>query len=125
MRISKRVVVPVACLLAGVGVMTLHAQEDDLDPMKVAPDVQKIRFENAFVRVSEERMPAGRFVPRHRHHRGLVIAMADYQTEQTLDDGKKVMSNRKMGDINWQETFVHAVRNSGTTDQWAIRIELK
>ena len=51
--------------------------------------------------------------------------MADYQTEQTLDDGKKVVSNRKMGDINWQETFVHAVRNSGTTDQWAIRIELK
>jgi hypothetical protein len=34
-----------------------NAQQEELDPVKIAPDVQKVVFENALVRVTEERMP--------------------------------------------------------------------
>ena len=94
--------------------------------MKIAPDVQKVVFENALVRVTEERMPPGRGVRNHRHMHGLTIALADYQMEQKLyPSGQIIHSNRQFGEINWTETFIHEARNVGTTNQNVVRIELK
>jgi hypothetical protein len=102
------------------------AQQEELDPVKIAPDVQKVVFENALVRVTEERMPPGRAVRKHRHMHGLTIALADYKMEQKLlPSGQIVHSNRHFGEINWNETFIHEARNEGTTNQYVVRIELK
>ncbi|HXP88488.1 MAG TPA: hypothetical protein VN841_27410 [Bryobacteraceae bacterium] len=102
------------------------AQEEELDPVKIAPDVQKVVFENALVRVTEERMPPGRVVRKHRHMHGLTIALADYQMEQKLyPSGQIIHSNRHFGEINWNETFIHEARNAGTTNQYVVRVELK
>ena len=113
-------------VMAVVGLKWGRAQEEELDPVKIAPDVQKVVFENALVRVSEERMPPGRGVRKHRHYRGITVALADYEMEQKMyPSGQMVHSNRHLGEINWNETFIHEARNVGTTNQYVVRIELK
>ena len=102
------------------------AQGEELDPVKLAPDVQRVVFENALVRVTEEKMPPGRGVPKHRHYRGLTVALADYQMEQKMYPGGRIIhSNRHFGEINWTDTVIHEARNVGTTNQYVVRIELK
>jgi hypothetical protein len=115
-----------AVLMSAVVLERARAQQEELDPVKIAPDVQKVVFENALVRVTEERMPPGRGVRKHRHMHGLTIALADYQMEQKLyPSGQIIHSNRHLGEINWTETFIHEARNVGTTNQYVVRIELK
>jgi hypothetical protein len=116
----------VTVLLGAVALTRSFAQEEELDPVKLAPDVQKVVFENAFVRVSEERMPPGRGVQKHRHYRGITVALADYQMEQKMyPSGQIVHSDRHFGEINWTETIIHEARNVGNTNQYVVRIELK
>jgi hypothetical protein len=116
----------VAIALGAVGLVRSRAQEEELDPVKLAPDVQKVVFENALIRVTEEKMPPGRGVSKHRHYRGLTVALADYQMEQKMyPSGQIVHSNRHFGEINWTETIIHEARNVGTTNQYVVRIELK
>jgi hypothetical protein len=103
-----------------------QSPREELDPAKLAPDVQKIVFENALIRVMEERMPPGRGVPKHRHSRGLTIALADYKMEQKMYPGGEVVhSNRRFGEINWTDGLIHEARNVGTTNQYVVRVELK
>src|SRR5580704_11728071 len=113
-------------LLGAVVLQRSFAQSEELDPVKIAPDVQKVVFENALVRVTEERMPPGRGVRKHRHNHGITVALADYQMEQKMyPSGQIIHSNRHLGEINWNETFIHEARNVGKTTQYVVRIELK
>jgi hypothetical protein len=116
----------VVVVIGAVGLVRSRAQGEELDPVKLAPDVQKVVFENALVRVTEERMPPGRGVRKHRHYRGITVALADYQMEQKMyPSGQIIHSNRHFGEINWTETVIHEARNVGTTNQYVVRIELK
>ena len=116
----------VVVVIGAVGLVRSRAQGEELDPVKLAPDVQKVVFENALVRVTEERMPPGRGVRKHRHYRGITVALADYQMEQKMyPSGQIIHSNRHLGEINWTETVIHEARNVGTTNQYVVRIELK
>jgi hypothetical protein len=115
-----------AVLMGAVALVRTSAQGEELDPVKLAPDVQKVVFENALIRVTEERMPPGRGVRKHRHYRGVTVALADYQMEQKMyPSGQIIHSNRHFGEINWTETIIHEARNVGTTNQYVVRIELK
>jgi hypothetical protein len=121
-------ITPLLLTLMGAALLTrVFAQQlDELDALKVAPEFQKLVFENALVRVSEERVPAGKATPKHRHSRGLTIAMTDYQVEQKIYPAGQVVHNiRKAGDINWTDGITHETRNEGTTNQYVVRIELK
>jgi hypothetical protein len=113
-------------LTGALGLTRSFAQGEELDPVKIAPDVNKVVFENALVRVTEERMPPGRVVTKHRHLHGVTVALADYQMEQKMyPNGNIVKSNRHIGEVNWTETIIHEARNVGTTNQYVVRIELK
>jgi hypothetical protein len=115
-----------AIILMAIGLNRSRAQGEELDPVKLAPDVQKVVFENALVRVTQETMPPGRGVRKHRHYRGITIALADYQMEQKMyPSGQIIHSNRHFGEINWTETIIHEARNVGTTNQYVVRIVLK
>lgn len=124
---SKYVILATAAVLVGaVAIHRAAAQSDELDPAKMAPDVHKVVYENAFVRVMEERMPPGRGIGRHHHGRGLTIALADYQMEQKMyPSGQIVHSNRHFGEINWTDGLIHEARNEGKTNQYVVRVELK
>jgi hypothetical protein len=86
---------------------------------------QKLVLENDFVRVFDIRVAPGVFEPMHSHARGITIALSDYQNEATSPEGKVSRSQAKFGDVRWVEAVTHSARNTGSTEQRVIRIELK
>jgi hypothetical protein len=89
-------------------------------------ETQKVVLENEFVRVWDIRVPPGVFEPRHSHARGVTIALSDYDNETvSYPDGKANRGHTKFGEVRWAEPVTHAARNTGTTEQHVIRIELK
>jgi len=113
--------------VVAVGLVTTCAPAgEDLDPLKVASDTHKLVLENAFVRVIEAKVPAGKVEPKHSHPHGLTVYLANYSIEQkTFPDGKVTKHERKLGTVSWSDAVVHEIKNVGTTPSHAIRIELK
>ena len=98
---------------------------DPLDSLKVCAATQHLILENQFVRVIDDQIPVGVTEPMHRHPHGVVVYLNTYTNEQTTQDGKKTVQERKAGTASWSEATVHTVKTIGTTPSHAIRIELK
>jgi len=89
-------------------------------------ETQKLVLDNEFVRVFDIRVPPGVSEPRHSHARGVTIALSDYDNETvSYPDGKVNRSHTKFGEVRWAEPVTHEARNTGTTEQHVIRVELK
>ena len=100
--------------------------QEDLDSLKVCTETQKLLFENAFVRVIDDVIPPGVREPKHRHPRGLVIALVDAETETTTyPAGNVVRGHSKAGTVTWSDVTVHETRNPGSAPSHFIRIDLK
>ena len=128
MRFSRLLAVLLVPLFLGLTLApwrTVSAAEE-LDPLIVCRDTQKLVFENQFVRVVEERVPAGVAQVKHQHRHGVSVALSDYTNEETsYPDHKTVRRSRKAGDAGWREASIHESRNVGTTEEHLMRIELK
>ncbi len=86
----------------------------------------KVVFENEFVRVVELRVPPGVFEARHSHARGVTVALNAYDNEMTdYPSGKVTRRHTNFGEVRWAEPVTHEARNTGTTEQRVIRVELK
>src|ERR1039457_2195019 len=116
--------VAVGCLAAAL-VVRPQAADDPLDSLKVCKDTQHLILENQFVRVIDDQIPVGVTEPLHRHAHGVVVYLTTYTNEQTMQDGKKTVQERKGGTASWAEATVHSVTTIGATPSHAIRIELK
>jgi len=102
------------------------AAEDDLDSLKVCRETQKLIFENAFVRVIDDVIPAGVTEPKHRHPHGVVVTLADAEIESTIyPAGRVARGHSKLGNVSWSEPTVHEVHNVGTEPSQFIRIDVK
>jgi hypothetical protein len=88
-------------------------------------DTQKVIMENMFVRVIEVRVPAGVAEPLHSHARGVTVALTEYDNETKAPGAQWAKSHTRFGEVKWAEPVTHEARNSGSTDQRVIRIELK
>jgi len=106
--------------LAGV-----RAQDDALDPVKVAPNTHKIALENAFVRILDVHIPPGSIEPRHRHPHGLSVYFTDWDAEVTIDGKPSQVNHRTTGSFAWSDAVIHTVKNVGKTEGHVLRIELK
>ncbi len=102
-----------------------QSKDDSLDSLKVCAATQKLIFENEFVRVIDDRIPAGVSEPLHRHRHGVVISVTASTYETVTQDGKKTVSKHEEGTAGWSEATVHTVKNVGVAMAHAIRIELK
>jgi hypothetical protein len=115
-----------ACVAVGVillGAWHVRGAPQEQDPR---PANHVLLMENALVRVFEIRMAPGMAEARHRHERGLTIALSDYENETTAYPSGQVSRSRTgFGEVRWAEPVVHEARNVGTTPQHVIRIELK
>jgi hypothetical protein len=109
-----------ALTVAVLGVRVLGARQD-----LPYPETQKLLMENAFVRVFDIRVPPGVGEARHRHARGVTIALTDYDNETRADGAQWVKGHTNFGDVKWAEPVTHEARNVGKTEQRVIRIELK
>jgi hypothetical protein len=122
----KILVIGAGITLAVGFLLSPSSAQEELDSLKVCSDTQKLILENPFVRVIDDRIPVGVTEPKHRHARGLTIALTDYDIEQkTYPQGSVTRSHRRFGEVNWGEPVVHEVHNVGQTPSHAIRIELK
>src|SRR5262249_14572300 len=106
--------------LAGV-----RAQDEALDPVKVASNTHKLALENAFVRVLDVHIPPGSIEPRHRHPHGLSVYFTDWDAEVTVDGKPPQVNHRTTGTFAWSDAVVHTVRNVGKSEGHVLRIELK
>jgi len=114
---------------AAAFVVILHvgtrAQDDALDPVKVASNTHKIALENAFVRILDVHIPPGSIEQRHRHPHGLSVYFTDWDAEVTVDGQPSQVNHRTTGTFAWSDAVVHTVRNVGKTEGHVLRIELK
>jgi hypothetical protein len=87
---------------------------------------QKVVLENEFVRVVELRIPPGVSEARHSHDRGVTIALSAYDNEMTdFPAGTVTRRHTRFGEVRWAEPVTHEARNTGTTEQRVLRVELK
>ena len=126
-RLTKIASVALAVLaLTVAGGLRSFAQQEDLDPLKVCPDTQKLILENAFVRVLEERVAPGGTQAKHRHPHGVTIAMSTFENDGfSFTEGHATKTHRKIGDVSWVDAVVHSGKNVSDSEQHVIRIELK
>jgi hypothetical protein len=121
---TKRRFLGLLALAAAVTLGSAHflqAQEKKL----AAPETQKIVLENMFVQVIEVRVAAGVAEPLHHHNRGVTIALSDYDNETKAPGAQWSKSHTKFGDVKWADPVTHEARNTGTTEQHVMRVELK
>jgi quercetin dioxygenase-like cupin family protein len=111
--------------LTGAMAVRSSAQDDALDPLRVAGDTHKLAFENKFVRVLEVRLPPGKVEPRHRHPHGMSVYFTDWDAKVTVEGGKPEVHHRTAGSFAWSDPVIHTVQNAGSTDGHILRIELK
>ena len=104
---------------------TASSAVDPLDSLVACKDTQKLILENVYVRVIEERVPAGVAQPKHRHRQGVLIPLADADLESVDEGAKPVLRQLRFGDAGWREPTVHQVKNVGSKELLNIRIEVK
>jgi len=123
----KRVFLGTAATLVAVSAAFAGSQskDDPLDAVRAAPDTHKVAFENAFVRILDVRVPAGRTELRHRHPHGLSVYFSDWTVKVTVDGRAPEVHERKSGTFAWSDPIIHTVENIGKTEGHILRIELK
>jgi hypothetical protein len=119
---KRRLVVLLVCAAAITlfAARLLQAQEK-----LVLLETQKLIMENQFVRVIDVRVPAGVAERVHSHGRGVTVALTDYDNETRAPGAQWSKSHTKFGKVKWAEPVTHEARNTGTTEQHVIRVELK
>jgi hypothetical protein len=125
MRKTSLVAAVVITAAAAVAVRGSQSKDDALDPVRVAADTHKVAFENAFVRVLDVHIPAGKTEPRHRHPHGLSVYFTDWDARVTVDGRAPQVNQRKAGTFAWSDATVHTVENVSQREGHVLRIELK
>ena len=122
----RKLLTAIGLLVAVIVARSAFSQSGDaLDPLKVAGDSHKLVLDNAFVRVLDVHVPAGKTEPRHRHPHGLSVYFTDWEASVTVDGKPAELHHRKAGTFAWNEAVVHSVQNAGKTEGHILRVELK
>lgn len=122
---TRLLVLAAALVIVATTLVGSQSADDALDAVRVAPDTHKVAFENAFVRVLDVHVPAGKIEPRHRHPHGLSVYFTDWQAKVTVDGREPQVNGRKAGTFAWSEAVTHTVENVGKSEGHVLRIELK
>lgn len=113
--------VPLLLLAAVVGA----AVPKPLDPLRVAPHIFSLEFENERVRVLKQIVRNGENQPLHAHPDRLLVYL---QTCGWLEDdgkGNRHMEEFKFGQVVWAEAVTHGGENADVVQQCQIlEIEL-
>jgi Cupin domain. len=95
------------------------------DPVKIAPEIYKVRLENDKVRVLDIHAKQGGKSPTHSHPAHIVVALSPCKVRFTLPDGKTNETEMKSGDVVWSDATTHSADNVGSSDCHVLDIELK
>ncbi len=95
------------------------------DPVKVAPDIYKVRLENDQVRVLDIHLKPEAKSPTHSHPAYVVVALSPCKVRFTLPDGKITEADIKSGDVGWSGPVTHSAVNVGSSACHVLNIELR
>lgn len=95
------------------------------DPIGTDGDKYAILFENARVRVLEYRDIPGDKTLEHAHPAFVLYALAPFERQIHLPDGKTLQRAFKAGEVLWSEAQTHIGENVGDTPTHVIIVELK
>jgi len=97
-----------------------------LDPLKAAPQLYKLEFENPQVRVFRVKMPPHVKVPLHEHVLNrVVVYMTDQNTSTTPEGGKTEVGSHKAAEASWGGPAKHREENLSDKPFEAVVVELK
>lgn len=112
-----------ACQPSGDGDLPEGETVEFLDPITEAPELYALEYENAYVRVVRERVPAGTDPPMHSHLERVSVFLNDAQVELVPREGDPVLTELEAGTIRWDEASTH--RAVVQADVENLSIELK
>lgn len=95
------------------------------DPAKVAPDVYKVVFENARVRVMEVTIPPNATVAMHSHPDHFAYGLSSGKVKFTHPDGTTVEAEIEPGKVVWVPAEKHSGENLGDAAIKVVVVELK
>jgi len=95
------------------------------DPLEVASEMYKLKFENEHVRVMEVTFQPGQSIAEHSHPNHFVFVEEGGQLTITKDDGTVTDADLKAGDIVWLDAETHSAVNKGSTVVRLLVTELK
>jgi hypothetical protein len=109
-------VLPLLLLAAVVGA----AVPAPLDPVKVAPHIYELKFENDRIRVIEQILRRGDTQPLHAHPDRLLVYLQTCAWMEDDGQGGKRMQEFKYGDVAWSEAESHGGANQEVIQECKI-----
>ncbi len=97
-----------------------------LDPVRVAPHIYELAFENDKVRVLKKTIRGGETPPLHAHPDRVIVYLNPCAWMQNDDDGGQHMESFKFGEPTWAPAETHGGVTANVIQQCSIiEIELK
>ena len=126
MKPQLRLAASVATALAvGIGIGVAAGQSGALDPVRVAPHIFELEFENASVRVLRVTERNGETAPLHSHPDRLLVYLSPCAWMVRAEQGE-YMESYKLGDVVWAERTTHGGETSRVVQECSrLDIELK
>ena len=91
-----------------------------LDPIKVAPHIYELKFENERVRVIEQTLRNGETQPLHAHPDRLLVYLQTCAWVEEDGQGGKRMQSFKYGEVVWAEAETHGGGNASVVQECKI-----
>ena len=114
-------VVPLLLLAAVVGA----AVPKPLDPVRVAPHIFELEFENERVRVLRQTIRNGETQPLHAHPDRLLVYLQTCAWLENDENGNEMMQEFKYGAVVWAEAVTHGGETASVVQECRIlEIEL-
>ena len=95
------------------------------DPLKVAPDMYSLLFENDQVRVMKVVFKPGQKIAEHSHPDHYVVVSHPGKLKITKKDGTSTDVELKTNEVLWIPAETHWAQNTGTTEVELIVNEMK
>ncbi len=94
------------------------------DLVKIAPELAKVEYEDARVRVVRLHIPEQGFVAMHDRPRRVVVSLTANDVRLTRADGTQSLTRTEAGTVAWSEPTVRTVQNLGGALENVV-VELK
>jgi quercetin dioxygenase-like cupin family protein len=103
----------------------MSKKEEFPSPLKAAPNVYKLIFENQRVTVFDVLIKPGEKAKMHKHKDHVVYAIEGGTAQLAFPDGKKEKIQPKTGDTIWMDEQTHETTNLGNKNIHLLVIEVK
>lgn len=98
---------------------------EEKDPLKLAPNIYSLLFENERVRVADIHFKPGDKIAMHSHPDHILYILSEGKIKLTYPDGNFKEVEAEPGRVMWSNAESHASENVGTTEFHAVIVELK